>query len=294
MDFGFQAGGFIIQSGLTFLGSWNALTNNPTLTSGVGLQGGYYIVSTAGTTDLDGTTDWQVGDWAIFNGTTWQKIDNHDIVSYNTIQNQGVSLPQQSVIDFQGNGVIASNSTGKTIVTINGTPPPTTYGVFAQTQISNTVTNTNLPTSIIGTGVGTLTVPANSFAIGDSFNFSMGGELTCQNNTDVTIEILSDGIVLASTGVIRLGSSTNRSWRLDTDFTIRNIGGVGVASIVTNGQFSYSRNNNFGFEGKNFNSVNSTTFSTLISNTLDIKVTWAVASTNSSIHSDLFVLEKTY
>jgi hypothetical protein len=175
-----------------------------------------------------------------------------------------------------------------------GTVLPTTYGVFAQTQISNTVTNTALPTSIIGVGIGTLTVPANSFAIGDSFNFGMGGEVTCQNNTDLTIQIISDGVILASTGVIRLGLCSNRSWRLDVDFTIRNIGGLGVASIVTNGQFSYNRNNNFGFEGKNFNSLDTTTFSTLISNTLDIKVTWATASTNSSIHSDLFVLEKIY
>ena len=35
----------------------------PTLASGVGTQGHYYIVSVAGTTNLDGVTDWQVGDW---------------------------------------------------------------------------------------------------------------------------------------------------------------------------------------------------------------------------------------
>jgi hypothetical protein len=35
----------------------------------------------AGTTNLDGITDWQVGDWAIYNGTVWQKVDNTDAVS---------------------------------------------------------------------------------------------------------------------------------------------------------------------------------------------------------------------
>ena len=29
----------------------------------------------------DGITDWQVGDWAVFNGTVWQKIDNTDAVT---------------------------------------------------------------------------------------------------------------------------------------------------------------------------------------------------------------------
>lgn len=63
-----------------YQGSWNAASNTPTLTSGAGTQGHYYIVSVEGTTNLDGITDWKVGDWAIFNGTTWDKIDNTDFV----------------------------------------------------------------------------------------------------------------------------------------------------------------------------------------------------------------------
>jgi hypothetical protein len=42
------------------------------------VQGYYYVVSVAGTTNLNGITDWQVGDWAIFNGSIWQKVDNTD------------------------------------------------------------------------------------------------------------------------------------------------------------------------------------------------------------------------
>jgi hypothetical protein len=67
--------------GLSFQGSWNASTNTPTLTSSVGVNGYYYIVSVAGSTNLNGVTDWQVGDWAIFNGSTWQKIDQTNLVS---------------------------------------------------------------------------------------------------------------------------------------------------------------------------------------------------------------------
>jgi hypothetical protein len=65
---------------LAYQGTWNAATNTPTLTSGSGVQGYYYVVSVAGTTNLDGITDWGVNDWAIFNGTAWQKIDNSDLV----------------------------------------------------------------------------------------------------------------------------------------------------------------------------------------------------------------------
>ena len=70
-----------IIGGLNYQGSWNASTNSPTLTSSTGTKGYYYVVSVAGTTNLDGITDWQVGDWAIFNGTVWQKVDNTDAVT---------------------------------------------------------------------------------------------------------------------------------------------------------------------------------------------------------------------
>lgn len=69
------------SGGLSYQGGWNASTNTPTLASGVGSNGYYYIVSTAGSTNLDGITDWQIGDWAIFNGTVWQKIDQTDLVA---------------------------------------------------------------------------------------------------------------------------------------------------------------------------------------------------------------------
>lgn len=70
-----------LQGDLNYQGTWNATTNTPTLTSSVGTKGYYYVVDVAGTTNLNGITDWQVGDWAVYNGTAWQKIDNTDSVT---------------------------------------------------------------------------------------------------------------------------------------------------------------------------------------------------------------------
>jgi hypothetical protein len=64
-----------ISGGLVYKGTWNASTNSPTLASGAGTTNWYYVVSTPGSTNLDGITDWKAGDWLIFNGTAWQKID---------------------------------------------------------------------------------------------------------------------------------------------------------------------------------------------------------------------------
>lgn len=65
-----------ILGAVIYQGTWNASTNTPTIVSGVGVQGHYYVVSEDGTTDIDGTDNWLVGDWIIFNGTIWQRVDN--------------------------------------------------------------------------------------------------------------------------------------------------------------------------------------------------------------------------
>ena len=70
-----------VLGALKYQGTWDASTNTPTLASGVGTQGYYYVVSVAGTTNLDGIASWAVGDWAIYSGTAWQKIDNTDAVT---------------------------------------------------------------------------------------------------------------------------------------------------------------------------------------------------------------------
>ncbi len=67
---------------LKYEGVWNANTNSPSLSSGSGTVGEYYIVSVAGSTNLDGITDWAVGDWAVFSDQAtdaWQKIDNTQV-----------------------------------------------------------------------------------------------------------------------------------------------------------------------------------------------------------------------
>jgi hypothetical protein len=54
---------------------WNASTNTPVLSSGVGTKGNYYKVSVSGSTLIDGISQWNIGDTIIFDGSTWGKID---------------------------------------------------------------------------------------------------------------------------------------------------------------------------------------------------------------------------
>lgn len=64
-----------ILGALNYQTAWNAATNTPALASGVGTKGFYYKVSVAGSTAIDGNSQWNVGDLIAFNGTTWDKYD---------------------------------------------------------------------------------------------------------------------------------------------------------------------------------------------------------------------------
>jgi hypothetical protein len=60
---------------LNYKGTWDASTNTPTLASGVGTKGDYYVVSVAGSTTLNGISNWGIGDWVAFNGSVWQRVE---------------------------------------------------------------------------------------------------------------------------------------------------------------------------------------------------------------------------
>ena len=169
-----------------------------------------------------------------------------------------------------------------------------TSGLFAQTGNSTVITGTTTETSLINGGVGTLSVPANSFKVGDSFRAIFGGVLNVGNNQTIRIKSKTNGVVLLDSGVQNISNITNDVFSLNIDFTIIQIGGATVASIVSLGSFHYTKTSNAAIQGFAFNVINNTTFNTTINNTLDVTVQWGSNSGANSIYSDIFILNKTY
>lgn len=68
---------------MTLEGSWNALTNTPTLTNGVGDAGQVYECATAGEVNFgDGIISFAVGDWAVYGADNkWYKSLNSNAVT---------------------------------------------------------------------------------------------------------------------------------------------------------------------------------------------------------------------
>lgn len=167
-------------------------------------------------------------------------------------------------------------------------------GLYTQTAASTRITNTTVETSLLDGGVGTLSVPANGFKVGDSFFAILTGHISAINNHTLRIRIKSDGIILADTGLMSMSAATNKHWKLDVYFTIRTLGGPGVASIATGGTFFYTKDASNSFEGTNFSTETFAGFDTTVNNTLVITAQWGTADTGDIIYSELFTLTKTY
>ena len=103
-----------ITGGLSYQGTWNASTNTPTLASSVGVTNYYYIVGTSGSTNLNGITDWVAGDWAIYNGTAWQKIDQTNLVVSVAGRTGAITL---TTTDIGGLGTIATQNANNVSIT---------------------------------------------------------------------------------------------------------------------------------------------------------------------------------
>lgn len=172
--------------------------------------------------------------------------------------------------------------------------PYTSYGLYAKTALGPIITNTTVQTSLIGAGVGTLTVPPNSFKVGDSFVAKMCGYLSCANNETIHVRVKSDGNVIADAGVFQMKISTNKYFELTLDFTVTKIGVAGVAELFTNGQYSYNNNSLGELLGNNFALVTTTIFDTTVLNALSITAEWGLAKHENSIQSQNFVLNKVY
>ena len=169
-----------------------------------------------------------------------------------------------------------------------------TRGLYTQTSTSTPITNTTVESSLLDGGIGSLSVPANGFKIGDSFLALSTGHISSVNNYTLRIRIKTGSIVLADTGSITMSGSTNKHWKLDVNFTIRALGGSGTARIVTGGTFFYTKDASNAFEGTNFSTELTTGFDTTITNTLSVTAQWGTVSTGDSIYSEIFTLTKTY
>jgi predicted heme/steroid binding protein/nitrogen fixation protein len=192
-----------LYGGAIYQGTWDAATNNPALSSGVGTQGWYYIVNVAGSTNLDGITDWNVGDWAIFDGTAWQQVDNTDTVVSVNGQVGVVVLTTTNIAE--GTNLYYLDSRARAAITL------TTSGSSGASSYSSVTGILNVPNYTIS-GLGGVPSTRQLTINGTAYDLSVDRSWSVGTVTSVgTSAPLTGGTITGSgtIGITQAGISSN-------------------------------------------------------------------------------------
>jgi hypothetical protein len=230
-----------IFTGLDFQGSWNASTNSPTLVSSTGTNGEFYIVSVAGTTSLDGLTNWGIGDWAIFNGSIWQRVEGGADGNFDDLTVAGTSVLTGKA------GIGASVSTEQ-------------LHISQETALTNTaqnvlrLTHTTSGSSAVGFGtairfqaertggtpdmIGTIGFVADTVS-GSTINGAFVVNTTVDGSPTERLRIASNGTLSALGTFLLAGTSTNP---VGTNVVGIALGSDGRAQISTSGSTAVKLN----------------------------------------------------
>jgi hypothetical protein len=164
---------------LNYKGTWDALNNTPTLQSSVGTKGDYYVVSVAGNTNLNGETLWGVGDWAVFNGSIWQKVEGGDTGYFTDI-----TVTTLTGYMYANNTSPVTASTTIPVASVTGAVP-NTINILAGTGLSG---GGNLSANVT-LGVANTTVISGNYGSATevgTFTVNGQGQITSASNVTIT------------------------------------------------------------------------------------------------------------
>jgi hypothetical protein len=238
---------FLPSAVMTYEGVWNASTNTPSLADGVGDTGMVYRVGVAGT-QFTPPVSFNVGDYAIYNGTKWEKSDTTDAVdSVNGIT--GTVVLTTSNINEGTNLYFTDERAQDAVGSILN---PTATVVFTYDDAANSI-NANVPdagiTNVkIASGIDASKISGGVVSNAE-FDFLNGVTSSVQtqlnNKADSTLNNLgvtaiNADLLAALPSTINIGSPTNRFSGVNANtvsayssFSVLNSGGGGRGQVLS-------------------------------------------------------------
>jgi hypothetical protein len=155
---------------------------------------------------------------------------------------------------------------------------------------SGTVGGTGSETTLIGTGVGSLTLPANFFTVGKSIRIKANGyfsDVAVPGNQTIKIKLGSTA-VLSTGAVASPGSTTTAAWWVDAIITCRTTGSSGtVFGQGTQSHMTSALTTPFTWQMRN---TAATTIDTTAAQTIDLTQLWSTSDAgNTSTCSNIVV-----
>lgn len=172
----------------------------------------------------------------------------------------------------------------------SGNPIRTSGTMFTQTankQVQNTVTET----SLVGTGVGSATIKANSSGIGTTYRLSMCGYISNTATPFAQVKVKIGSItVFDTTSTGMFGITSNQPFKVNAVFTVRTLGASGT--VIGQGEFEYATSASTQYQIMFQANTATSTIDTTVDQTVDITFTWGTANASNSINSTNFTLER--
>lgn len=197
-----------VVNGLEFVGTWNASTNSPALSSGVGTKGNLYKVSTSGTTTLDGISQWNAGDMLIFDGTTWDKIDG--------LPSEVISVAGRTGAVTLTTSDVSGAAVDSTVVHLSGTETVSGTKTFSAlpvlTGLNGLVKASSGVLSAASAGTDYLTPTGSGASLTGITGSQISGNISGNaSNVTGTVAVVNggNGLTTATLGDIRYGSGAN-------------------------------------------------------------------------------------
>jgi len=223
---------------LNFKGTWDANANSPALTSSVGVKGDYYVVGTAGATNLNGISNWGVGDLATFNGAVWQRVEGGADLN-------GVNLSVSGTSTLSGltaSTALALNAS-KEIVSVTNTGTGDNVLATAPTLVGNVTLSTgNLVVSTSGKGIlGTATNNnADTGVVGEFVSSTILQVNRVALTTGTPVNVTSISLTAGDwdvTGLLGLSENSSTAWTYYIG-SISDVSGTVSTSVTNNVQGS--------------------------------------------------------